>query len=130
MGAIKKVSDIVAEMAAAAREQANGIEQVNKAVMQMDQVTQQNAALVEETASASQSMDDQTQELQRLMAFFTSDDQSQPAANPQRKPRSTGRGSRTASSKPIAAKAHVVTTRPASAGKKTVSAEAEEWNEF
>jgi methyl-accepting chemotaxis protein/CHASE3 domain sensor protein len=131
MGAIKKVSDIVAEMAAAAREQANGIEQVNKAVMQMDQVTQQNAALVEETASASQSMDDQTQELQRLMAFFTSDDQSQPAANPQRKPRSTpGRGSRTTSSKSIAAKAHVGTTKPALAGKKTVSAEAEEWNEF
>jgi methyl-accepting chemotaxis protein len=75
MGAIKKVSDIVAEMAAAAREQANGIEQVNKAVMQMDQVTQQNAALVEETASASQSMDDQTQELQRLMRFFTTEDQ-------------------------------------------------------
>ncbi len=74
MAAIKKVSDIVAEMAAAAREQANGIEQVNKAVMQMDQVTQQNAALVEETASASQSMDDQTQELQRLMRFFTTDD--------------------------------------------------------
>jgi methyl-accepting chemotaxis protein len=70
MTAIKKVSDIVAEMAAAAREQANGIEQVNKAVMQMDQVTQQNAALVEETASASQSMDDQTQELQRLMTLF------------------------------------------------------------
>jgi hemerythrin-like metal-binding protein len=73
MTAIKKVSDIVAEMAAAAREQANGIEQVNKAVMQMDQVTQQNAALVEETASASQSMDDQTQQLQRLMTFFTRD---------------------------------------------------------
>ena len=131
MGAIKKVSDIVAEMAAAAREQANGIEQVNKAVMQMDQVTQQNAALVEETASASQSMDDQTQELQRLMSFFTSDDQSQSAANPQRKPRTTpGRGSRTASSKSIAAKAHAVTTKPALAGKKTVSAEAEEWNAF
>jgi methyl-accepting chemotaxis protein len=42
--AIKKVSDIVAEMAAASREQASGIEQVNKAILQMDQVTQQNAA--------------------------------------------------------------------------------------
>lgn len=73
MAAIKKVSDIVAEMAAAAREQAVGIEQVNRAIMQMDQVTQQNAALVEETAAASKSMDDQAQQLQALMAFFKVD---------------------------------------------------------
>jgi phosphoglycerate-specific signal transduction histidine kinase len=60
----------VAEMAAAAREQASGIEQVNQAILQMDQVTQQNAALVEETAAASHSMGDQAQELQQLMSFF------------------------------------------------------------
>jgi methyl-accepting chemotaxis protein len=48
-------------MAAAAREQASGIEQVNKAILQMDQATQQNAALVEETAAASQAMGDQAQ---------------------------------------------------------------------
>ena len=129
MTAIKKVSDIVAEMAAAAREQANGIEQVNKAVMQMDQVTQQNAALVEETASASQSMDDQTQQLQRLMTFFTSDDQIQPENRAPRRPRSApGRGVRSASAKPIAAKTHVITAKPASVGKKAETAE--DWNEF
>ncbi|CDH46720.1 conserved exported hypothetical protein [Candidatus Contendobacter odensis Run_B_J11] len=67
---VKKVSDIVAEIAAAAREQASGIEQVNKAILQMDQVTQQNAALVEETAAASHAMGDQAHELQQLMGFF------------------------------------------------------------
>ncbi len=61
----------MAEIAAASREQAGGIEQVNKAILQMDQVTQQNAALVEQTAAASHSMGDQAQELQRLMGFFT-----------------------------------------------------------
>ncbi len=71
---VKKVSAIVAEMAAAAREQASGIEQVNKATLQMDQVTQQNAALVEETASASQSMGDQARELQQMMSFFKLED--------------------------------------------------------
>ena len=70
MTSVKKVSDIVAEMAAAAREQASGIEQVNKAILQMDQVTQQNAALVEETAAASQAMGGQARELQQLMGFF------------------------------------------------------------
>ena len=79
---IKKVSDIVAEMAAAAREQATGIEQVNKAILQMDQVTQQNAALVEQTAAASHSMGDQAQELQRLMGFFRLDGQGSSAPVP------------------------------------------------
>ncbi|MFO1372559.1 MAG: methyl-accepting chemotaxis protein [Candidatus Competibacteraceae bacterium] len=73
--AIKKVSDIVAEIAAASREQASGIEQVNKAILQMDQVTQQNAALVEQTAAASHAMGDQAHELQNLMGFFKLDGQ-------------------------------------------------------
>ena len=70
VAAIKKVSDIVAEIAAASREQAGGIEQVNRAILQMDQVTQQNAALVEQTAAASQAMGEQARELQNLMGFF------------------------------------------------------------
>lgn len=60
---VKKVSDIVAEIAAASREQSSGIEQVNKAVMQMDEMTQQNAALVEQATAASQSMADQARDL-------------------------------------------------------------------
>ena len=75
---VKKVSDIVAEIAAAAREQATGIEQVNRAVLQMDQVTQQNAALVEETAAASHVMGDQAKELQNLMGFFKLDERATP----------------------------------------------------
>jgi methyl-accepting chemotaxis protein len=46
--AIKQVSDIVGEIAAASEEQSRGIEQVHQAVSQMDEVTQQNAALVEQ----------------------------------------------------------------------------------
>ena len=68
--AIKKVSDIVAEMAAATREQASGIEQVNKAIMQMDQVTQQNAGLVAHAAQASQAVNSEAASLQQLMSFF------------------------------------------------------------
>jgi methyl-accepting chemotaxis protein len=73
VAAIKKVTDIVAEMAAAACEEASGIEQVNRAILQMDQVTQQNAALVEQTAAASQSMGEQARELHKLMGFFKLD---------------------------------------------------------
>jgi len=68
--AVKKVSDIIAEIAAAGQEQSSGIEQVNKAITQLDEVTQQNAALVEEAAAASKSMDDQSRSLQELVSIF------------------------------------------------------------
>ncbi len=67
---VKKVTDIVAEIAAASQEQSAGIDQVNKAVMQMDEMTQQNAALVEESSSASRAMEEQAQKLQEQMGFF------------------------------------------------------------
>ena len=70
VGAVKKVSDIIAEIAAASQEQSIGIEQVNKAVSQMDEVTQQNAALVEEAAAASEAMDEQARNLSEMMGFF------------------------------------------------------------
>ncbi len=70
---VKKVSDIIAEIAAASQEQSSGIEQVNKAVTQMDEVTQQNAALVEEAAAASESMDEQARSLENLISFFKID---------------------------------------------------------
>src|SRR5439155_21803222 len=73
--AVKKVSDIVAEIAAASQEQSTGIEHVNKAVMQMDEMTQQNAALVEEAAAASEAVDAQAQSLWQLMACFKVDTQ-------------------------------------------------------
>jgi methyl-accepting chemotaxis protein len=70
VGAIKKVSDIVAEIAAASREQATGLEQINTAVGSMDEMTQRNAALVEETTAAAQSLAGQANELAGLVGFF------------------------------------------------------------
>jgi hypothetical protein len=68
--AVKKVTDIVAEIAAASREQSSGIEQVNKSVMAMDSTTQQNAALVEEAAAASQAIVEQAQTLNNMVARY------------------------------------------------------------
>ena len=67
---VKKVSDIVAEIAAASREQSSGIEQVNRAVVSMDELTQQNAALVEQATAASQSMTGQVRELNEMIAHY------------------------------------------------------------
>ena len=81
VAAVKKVTDIVAEIAAASHEQSSGIEQVNKAIMQMDEVTQQNAALVEESAAASEAVSRQSHKLDEMVDFFTIGDESV-AGNP------------------------------------------------
>ena len=66
----RKVNDLIAEIAAASKEQAVGIKQVNDAVSQMDKVTQQNAANAEESASASEELSSQATELQAMVNQF------------------------------------------------------------
>lgn len=66
----QKVADLIAEIAAASKQQASGIGQVNNAVTQMDNMTQDNAALVEEAAAASRSMEEQAVNLNDQMSFF------------------------------------------------------------
>ncbi|MDD2712860.1 MAG: methyl-accepting chemotaxis protein [Simplicispira sp.] len=67
---IQRVSDIVAEIASASREQSMGIVQINQAVTQLDTVTQQNAALVEETSAASSALQDQARQLASVAGAF------------------------------------------------------------
>jgi methyl-accepting chemotaxis protein len=64
---VKKVSDIIAELAAGSQEQLSGIEQVNRAVTQLDQMTQQNAALVEEASAASKNMASRSQAMSDML---------------------------------------------------------------
>ncbi|WP_420713274.1 methyl-accepting chemotaxis protein [Pseudomonas sp. SL4(2022)] len=68
--AIKRVTDIMAEIAAASAEQSSGIEEVNGAVSQMDEMTQQNAALVEQAAAAAESLLEQATSMTETVAIF------------------------------------------------------------
>ncbi|MDO8292679.1 MAG: methyl-accepting chemotaxis protein, partial [Gallionella sp.] len=68
--AVKRVTDIMAEIAAASNEQSAGIGQVNQAIIQMDEVTQQNAALVEEAAAAAEAMQEQANALYAAVGMF------------------------------------------------------------
>jgi hypothetical protein len=67
---VKRVTDIISEIAAASQEQSSGIEEVNQAITQMDHVTQQNAALVEQAAAAAESQKHQAQNLVQAVAVF------------------------------------------------------------
>jgi hypothetical protein len=55
----RQVDELVGEIAAASKEQAQGIIQVNVAISQMDKITQSNAASAEESASASEELNAQ-----------------------------------------------------------------------
>jgi len=70
VASVQRVTDIMAEITAAATEQSAGIGQVNTAVTQLDQVTQQNAALVEQSAAASESLKDESIRLASVVSAF------------------------------------------------------------
>ena len=67
---VQRVTDIIAEITAAASEQSDGIGQVSTAVSQLDQMTQQNAALVEESAAAAESLRSQAGKLSEVVGTF------------------------------------------------------------
>jgi methyl-accepting chemotaxis protein len=99
---VKRVTDIVTEIAAASREQSTGIDQVNRAVAQMDAVTQRNAGQTEEMSATAQALTDQAGELRGLVARFKLSDAARPAARPAAPPRPAPKAGRPAG-KPRAA---------------------------
>ncbi len=68
---IGKVTDLVAEIAAASSEQAQGVSQINQGVTQIDQVTQQNTASAEESAAASEELSSQAAQMREMLMRFT-----------------------------------------------------------
>jgi hypothetical protein len=76
-----KVGDLVGEISAASKEQAEGIDQLNRAVIEMDKVVQQNAANAEESASSAAEMSSQATSMKRyvgdLVALVPSDRKNQ-----------------------------------------------------
>ena len=67
---VKKVTDVMAEIADSSREQASGIEQVNRAVTSMETATQQNAGLVEEATAAARALSEQATSLMQLIGRY------------------------------------------------------------
>ena len=65
-----KAADLVSEIAAASREQAQGIEQVNKSVAEMDKVVQQTAGSAEESASAAEEMNSQSIQMKNFVNYL------------------------------------------------------------
>ncbi|MDR6397500.1 methyl-accepting chemotaxis protein [Herbaspirillum seropedicae] len=67
---VKRVTDIVGDIATASREQQSGLEEINGAITLLDDATQQNAALVEQAAAAAQSLNEQADVLISVVGEF------------------------------------------------------------
>ena len=71
VGAVQKVSGIIADITASSAEQSHDMQEVSNAVTELEQMTQQNAALVEESAAAAASLREQAAFLDKLVGRFT-----------------------------------------------------------
>ena len=67
---VKKVQDIMVEIAMAGQRQSEGIEDIGRAIDSMDEMTQQNSALVEEASAAAESLTEQTGQLTGALSVF------------------------------------------------------------
>ncbi|MBI5435161.1 MAG: HAMP domain-containing protein [Planctomycetes bacterium] len=106
---VKKVTDLVAEITAASREQSIGVEQVNRAVVSMDQVVQSNAAQTEELSATAQMLSDRADTILDLMSGFRVDH-----GEPSRAPTTHHAAPPAAPALPVAAaKKPSASTRPA-----------------
>jgi len=66
----KKVAATIADISAAAGEQANGIDEMSQAVAHLDEMTQANAALSEQSAASAASLSTRIGQLNDLVAAF------------------------------------------------------------
>jgi methyl-accepting chemotaxis protein len=69
---VKKVTDLLGEVAAASAEQSQGVTQLNTAVAQMDEVTQSNASSAEESSAASQELAAQAGQMRQAVGELNS----------------------------------------------------------
>jgi methyl-accepting chemotaxis protein len=100
---VKRVGQIVGEIALAAGEQSTGIEQLNQAMAQMDSVTQTNSAQTEELAATAGSLASQSETLMALVGNFTLENPGPPRGATHPGPRTASGESRRATAlRPLA----------------------------
>ncbi len=67
---ISKTSDLIAEIAASSKDQAEGLSQVNDGLQQVDEIVQRNTAGAEESAAAAEELSSQSSYMRQLIDQF------------------------------------------------------------
>ncbi|MEA2117855.1 methyl-accepting chemotaxis protein [Halovibrio sp. HP20-50] len=119
VSSVAKVTDVIGEITAGAKEQSSGIGQINTAVAEMDTMTQQNAAMVEESTTAAANMRRHAEQLNELISSFVlGEDEPSPRHQALASPSSQQRGGDSG------------LKRPASSPKSTATSGGNDWEEF
>jgi methyl-accepting chemotaxis protein len=90
VSSVRKVSDLVGEIATATQEQAVSAVQINRAVSQMDEGTQQNAAMVEQASASASRLNSLAKKLNQLTTYFKLDESEERAVSPGEQPARVG----------------------------------------
>jgi methyl-accepting chemotaxis protein len=83
---VRKVVEVMAEIAAASEQQSRGVEQINTAIDEMSRVTQHNAATTEQSAAAAEELSAQSSSVQEMIRSFRLTNVRVGASTPQRRP--------------------------------------------
>jgi methyl-accepting chemotaxis protein len=67
---VNRVSALIGDIAAATREQSDGIAQVNQAVVELEKANQRNASLAQESTAASESLSELARGLTEAVSAF------------------------------------------------------------
>ncbi len=118
-GRVGEINALVSHIAAAAEQQATGLQQVNTAVSEMDGVTQQNAAMVEEATAAARSLAEETENMSRQVSRFRLGDQAGAVI-----------GSSPVHQLQARASARFASSVPASRGSAAVAVAEDDWSSF
>src|SRR5947199_7586783 len=106
VASVKRVTEIIAEIASASQEQSQGIAQANKAVVQMDRLVQSSAAQTEELSSTALALAVHAKQLRALVWRFKLAD-----GAPERPPAETGPDATLEPAPSVAARASATRTR-------------------
>jgi methyl-accepting chemotaxis protein len=70
VASVRRVTDLISDIASASEEQISGIEQVNRAIADIDATTQHNAALVEQASAAAEALREQARTQTDVVSVF------------------------------------------------------------
>jgi methyl-accepting chemotaxis protein len=73
LGSVKRVNDVINDIASASVEQHHGVEELNKSILQLDSVTQKNSTMVQQAAVTAARFEEEADRLIDVVGTFKTD---------------------------------------------------------
>jgi len=130
VSSVLKVNDLIAEIAAAGTEQAQGISQINIGLGQIDQAVQQSTATAEESAAAAEELSSQSAHLRHMLSRFTLANDSSGFTPPPRQPAARKPAAQKTTSSNTSGWEQMASSEKGAAGKKMIALDDDEFGKY